>query len=138
MIALTPDFSAHAFNTRNRSFQFQRIDGLNLGDTNSSQYLFNIDFLDNFSHDGPSGARVWLVAGHGSCRVVENNEYHICLIVDCIYYAGDRGGENVESPTNAKQVVSGSTFSTPCAILSPAPMHRQVSTMSRGMAFPSV
>ena len=86
-------FFCHAFNTRNRSFQFQRIDGLDFGDTNSSQYLFNIDFLDNFSHDGPSGARVWLVAGHGSCRVVENNEYHICLIVDCIYYAGDRGGE---------------------------------------------
>ena len=36
--------------------------------------MFNIDFLDNFSHDGPSGARVWLVAGHGSCRVVENND----------------------------------------------------------------
>ena len=66
-----------------------------------------------------------------------NNEYHICLIVDCIYYAGNRGGENVESPTNAKQVIGFLLFLRPSNIES-APMHRQVSTMSRGMAFPSV
>ena len=93
MIALTPDFSAMRL-TQETEASSSRGLMVSISVTPiPSQYLFNIDFLDNFSHDGPSGARVWLVAGHGSCRVVENNEYHICLIVDCIYYAGDRGGE---------------------------------------------
>ena len=46
--------------------------------------------------------------------------------------------KNVESPTNAKAAVSGSTRVTPCAMLMPAPMHRHVSTMSSGAALPSV
>ena len=46
--------------------------------------------------------------------------------------------KNVESPTNAKHTPSSSTQWKPCAMVIPAPMHRQVSTMSSGMAFPSV
>ena len=46
--------------------------------------------------------------------------------------------KNVESPTNAKQLVSGAILPMPCVMFTPAPMQRQVSTMSRGMAFPRV
>ena len=46
--------------------------------------------------------------------------------------------KNVESPTKAKQVVSGSTLPMPWVMLTPAPMQRQVSTISSGMALPSV
>lgn len=57
MIALTPDFSAMRLTQETEASSSRGLDGLNLGDTNSSQYLFNIDFLDNFSHDGPSGGQ---------------------------------------------------------------------------------
>ena len=46
--------------------------------------------------------------------------------------------KKVESPTNAKETVSGFMWLIPWAMVIPAPMHRQVSTMSSGMAFPSV
>ena len=46
--------------------------------------------------------------------------------------------KNVESPTNAKAFFCGSTTEKPCAMVMPAPMHRQVSTASSGMALPSV
>ena len=46
--------------------------------------------------------------------------------------------KNVESPANAKHSVSGAILPIPWAMVMPAPMHRQVSTMSRGMAFPRV
>ena len=46
--------------------------------------------------------------------------------------------KKVESPTKAKQTPSGSVQWNPCAMVMPAPMHRQVSTMSSGMAFPRV
>ena len=46
--------------------------------------------------------------------------------------------KKVESPTKAKHFMPGVTAPMPCAMSMPAPMQRQVSTMSSGMALPSV
>ena len=46
--------------------------------------------------------------------------------------------KNVESPTKPNAIVSSSMVSMPCGTVMPAPMHRQVSTMSSGCALPSV
>ena len=59
-----------------------------------------------------------------------------------LYTAFTRPGsplaKNVESPTNASVFLCGSATAKPCAIVMPAPMHRQVSTASSGIALPSV
>ena len=46
--------------------------------------------------------------------------------------------KKVESPTKAKQARPSLVWLKPWAMVMPAPMHRQVSTMSRGMALPRV
>ena len=46
--------------------------------------------------------------------------------------------KNVESPMNASAFLPGSATEKPCAMVTPAPMHRHVSTASSGMALPSV
>ena len=46
--------------------------------------------------------------------------------------------KKVESPTKEKYRLSGSTRCSPWAMVIPAPMHRQVSTISRGFALPRV
>ena len=46
--------------------------------------------------------------------------------------------KNVESPTKATCFFCGSATAKPCAMVMPAPMHRQVSTASSGLALPSV
>ena len=46
--------------------------------------------------------------------------------------------KKVESPMKAIWMVSGSARPSPCAMVMPAPMHRQVSVVLSGAALPSV
>ena len=64
-------------------------------------------------------------------------EENVQKLLDMLYEMIDEA-KNVESPTKAKHFIPGVTAPMPCAMSMPAPMQRQVSTMSSGMALPSV
>ncbi len=113
MIALTPDFSVMRL-TQETEASSSRGLMVSISVTPIPRSTCSILIFWTISPmTSPSGARVWLVAGHGSCRVVENNEYHICLIVDCIYYAGDRGGEKCRIAHECKAGGIGLLFLRP-------------------------
>ena len=46
--------------------------------------------------------------------------------------------KKVESPTNERAFLPGSTTLKPCATVMPAPMHKHVSTTFKGFALPNV
>ena len=77
----------------NRSVQIERIDSLDRRKPYSSKDLLYIYLCNYLAHHGVAGARMRLVTGHGSSRVVQNDKRHVGLIVDCIYHACDRRSE---------------------------------------------
>ena len=78
------------------------------------------------------------MTGHGGSGIVQNDQCHIRFVIDRIDHSGDSRSKKGGISHEGKGFVSGAALRIPWAIVIPAPMQRQVSTISSGMAFPRV
>lgn len=90
------------------------------------------------SHERVARARMRLPTRHSRSGIIEHAHRDVVLVVYGIGNAVMPLAKNVESPTKASSFAAESTTPRPCAIVMPAPIHKQVSTASSGLALPKV